>query len=173
MKTIAALLIASIGLFFCQSAKAQDTVVMKNGETISVDVFKIDVNNIHYKYKGEALEYQMPKSQIREVTYRNGRKETFSTLSESVVKAETEILDFVETAAKAKVEAVEAVMAIVNAFADAATSDAETMTENKAQAKAAAQAAMNEAGKALEKVKIEIGIAIEESKKAAAETHAK
>jgi len=173
MKRIAQIIIAIIGISLCQIAKAQDTVVMKNGDTISVKVFKIDGNNVYYKYQGEDLEYQIPKSQINEIKYRNGRKETFNTVSKSVEKAESEILDFVESAAKAKVEAVEAAMAIVNALAEAAVSNAETMTETKIQAQAAAEAAMAEAGKALEKAKIEIEIAIKEAEIAAGEARAK
>lgn len=80
---IFALLVSVVSLY------AEDTIVMKTGEKLAVKIFKIDDDNIYYKYTGEDIDYQTSKQKILKVIHQNGRKESFSVADEKANVAVT------------------------------------------------------------------------------------
>lgn len=67
-----------ISALFVSSAVAQDIILKRNGEKLSVFVYKIDDENVHYRFENESLEYEISRYKVKEILFSNGRKEIFS-----------------------------------------------------------------------------------------------
>lgn len=57
------------------SVNAQDKVIFKNGDTISVKIIKNEEKSIEYQYPGETLVNVKNKREIRQIIYESGRIE--------------------------------------------------------------------------------------------------
>ncbi|GEM_PF-6097842 len=68
-----------LSFVFVSNVIAQDIITQKNGEKLSVNIFKIDEEKIYYRYESETIEYQILKSNVKEIVFKNGRKEVFKS----------------------------------------------------------------------------------------------
>lgn len=64
--------------FFCSAAHAQDKITMLNGDKMEGKVTAVRDDAIKFVYKGETLEYEFKKTDIQEIIFESGRKETFN-----------------------------------------------------------------------------------------------
>ena len=69
--------------------KAQDVVILRNGETISAKVAEVGINEIKY-YKASNLQgpvYVASKADVAQINYSNGTKDVFPSVSNPQVSA--------------------------------------------------------------------------------------
>lgn len=60
---------------YCGLSYAQDTVVLRNGESLNVKIVKSTNSFIEFTYPGEELINEKSKKEISYIVYANGRKE--------------------------------------------------------------------------------------------------
>lgn len=81
MKTLLTLLVL---ISLAKSLRAQDIIILKNGDDMNVKVTEITPDNIKFK-KPDDLDgpsYSIPKSEVFFIKYKNGKKDIFNSLSQ-------------------------------------------------------------------------------------------
>ena len=61
--------------FLTLSVQAQDKVILRNGDTLNVEVKKVGTNSIEYSFPNEELVAEKSKNEIASIIYASGRKE--------------------------------------------------------------------------------------------------
>lgn len=64
--------------FLTLSVQAQDKVILRNGDTLNVEVKKVGTNSIEYSFPNEELVTEKSKNEIASIIYASGRKEEFN-----------------------------------------------------------------------------------------------
>lgn len=66
-------------LLFAFSSKAQDLIIKTSGDTLTVSILKTTPEIVEYKFISNDVIHQDFKSNISQIIYSNGQKESFNT----------------------------------------------------------------------------------------------
>jgi len=74
-------LLFALLLFVSLAAKAQDTIIKRNGDKLVVKLIEVNVNDVKYKLLDylEGPMFTISKQDIKEIGYANGKKESFES----------------------------------------------------------------------------------------------
>ncbi len=67
-----------IGLFISFSVDAQDRIIMVNGDTLNVNVLKINPETVEFTFEDEVLLNTENKNAISKIIFSSGREQTFN-----------------------------------------------------------------------------------------------
>ena len=90
MKTrLICLIISVIGL----TAKGQDILIKKNGESLNINVSEVNTDDIVFSYENESLINRISVNEISQIQFNSGRIQNFETISKIELPYQFDILE--------------------------------------------------------------------------------